>query len=70
MIKNMFVEILIYLVSAISALFITGYSVHMFIGGLVSTETEYQVITIACIIVVCVTAYMTWDVIQRRAGKK
>jgi hypothetical protein len=66
----MVVEILIYLVSAISALFITGFSVHMFIGGLVSAETEYQVIIIACLIVAGVTGYMTWDVIQRRAGKK
>lgn len=66
----MIVEILIYLVSAISALFITGFAVHMFVGGLVSPEAEYQFITIACLIVVCVTAYMTWDVIQRRAGRK
>jgi hypothetical protein len=66
----MIVEILIYLISAISALFITGYAVHMFIGGLVSTETEYQFIVIACLIVACVTAYMTWDVIQRRKGNK
>ena len=66
----MIVEILIYLVSAISALFITGFAVHMFVGGLVSSETEYQLITLTCLIVVCVTAYMTWDVIQRRAGKK
>lgn len=66
----MIVEILIYLVSAISALFITGFAVHMFVGGLVSPETEYQLIALACLIVVCVTAYMTWDVIQRRAGKK
>ena len=66
----MIVEILIYLVSAISALFITGFAVHMFVGGLVSLDTEYQLITLACLIVVCVTACMTWDVIQRRAGKK
>ena len=66
----MIVEILIYLVSAISALFITGFAVHMFVGGLVSLDTEYQLITLACLIGVCVTAYMTWDVIQRRAGKK
>ena len=66
----MIVEILIYLVSAISALFITGFSVHMFIGGLVSTETEYQAIIVACVIVAGVAGYMTWDVIQRRAGKR
>ena len=66
----MIVEILIYLVSAISALFITGFSVHMFVGGLVSLETEYQIIIMACVIVACVTGYMTWDVVQRRSGKK
>jgi hypothetical protein len=66
----MIVEILIYLVAAISALFIAGYAVHMFIGGLVSPEAEYQFITIACLIVAGVIAYMAWDVIQRRTGKK
>jgi hypothetical protein len=66
----MIVEVLIYLVSVISALFIAGFSVHMLIGGLVSTETEYQVIVTACVIVACVAGYMTWDVIQRRAGKR
>lgn len=66
----MIVEILIYLIAAISALFITGYAVHMFIGGLVSPEAEYQFIALACLIVVGVIAYMAWDVIQRRTGKK
>lgn len=66
----MIAEILIYLVAAISALFITGFTVHMFVGGLVSPEAEYQLIVVACLVVACVTAYMTWDVIQRRTGKK
>jgi hypothetical protein len=66
----MIVEILIYLIAAISALFITGYAVHMFIGGLVSPETENQLIVVACLIVAGVIAYMAWDVIQRRTGKK
>jgi len=66
----MIVEILIYLVSAVSALFITGFAVHMFVGGLVSPDTEFLLIVIACIIVAGVTAYMAWDVIQRRSGKK
>jgi hypothetical protein len=66
----MIVEILIYLVAAISALVITGYAVHMFIGGLVSPEAEYQFITLACLVVFGVIAYMTWDVIQRRKGRK
>jgi hypothetical protein len=63
-------EILMYLVVAISALFITGYAVHMFIGGLVSPGSELQIIVLACLIVVGVIGYMTWDVIQRRSGRK
>lgn len=66
----MVLEILIYLVAAIGALFITGYAVHMFIGGLVSSEDEYQLIAVACLAIVGVIGYMTWDVIQRRKGKK
>ena len=63
-------EILIYVVIAISSLFITGYAVHMFIGGLVSPETEYFLIALTCLSVVCIIGYMTWDVIQRRSGRK
>ncbi len=66
----MIVEVLIYLVAAISGLFITGYAVHMFIGGLVSPESENQLIIMACLIVAGVIAYMAWDVIQRRTGRK
>jgi hypothetical protein len=63
-------EILMYLIVAISALFITGYAVHMFIGGLVSPESELQIIILACLVVAGVIGYMTWDVIQRRSGRK
>ena len=63
-------EILIYVVVAISALFIAGYAVHMFIGGLVSPESEYQIIALACVVIVGVIGYMAWDVIQRRSGRK
>lgn len=68
--KGVLTEILIYSVSAISALFITGFAVHMFIGGLVSQATEYRLIAAACFIVACATAYMAWDVIQKRSGKQ
>ncbi len=63
-------EILIYVVIAISALFITGYAVHMFIGGLVSPELEYQLIVLVCVLIAGAIGYMTWDVIQRRSGGK
>ncbi len=63
-------EILVYVVVSISALFIAGFAVHMFIGGLVSPESEYQIITLVCLVVAGVIGYMTWDVIQRRSGRK
>jgi membrane protein implicated in regulation of membrane protease activity len=66
----MIVEILIFALAGIGALFITGYAVHMFVGGLVSTQTEYQLTIVICVITACAMAYMAWDVVQRRTGKK
>jgi hypothetical protein len=65
----MIVEILIFFLAAICGLFITGFAVHMFIGGLVSTDAENQVIVVVCCIVACVIAYMAWDVVKKRSGK-
>lgn len=64
------VEIITYLIAAVSALVITGYSVHMLAGGLVSPELENQLIFAACTIVFCAMAFMAWDVMQRRSGRK
>lgn len=66
----MIVEILIFFVAAVCGLFITGFAVHMFIGGLVSAEAEYQIIGVVCLIVACAIGYMAWDVIERRSGRK
>lgn len=66
----MITEILIFIVAGISALFITGFAVHMFVGGLVSPDTENQLIVLVCSLAFCVIAYMAWDVIQRRTGRK
>jgi len=66
----MIFEILIFAVAGIGALFMTGYAVHMFVGGLVSIETEHNFIILFCLIAMCAMAYMAWDVIQRRTGKK
>lgn len=63
-------EILIYAIVAITSLFITGYAVHMFIGGLVSPEVEYLLIAIVCLIIAMVIGYMAWDVFERRSGRK
>lgn len=63
-------EILIYLVVAISSLFIMGFAMHMLVGGLVSPETEYFLITLICLADMAVISYMAWDVIRRRTRRK
>lgn len=63
-------EILIYAIVAITSLFVAGYAVHMFIGGLVSPEFEYLLIAIVCLIIAMVIGYMAWDVLERRSGRK
>ena len=64
------VEILIYLAIAIGSLLMMSYTVHMFVGGLVSQETEYFLIAVTCLIVACIIGYMTWDIIQKRRERK
>jgi len=59
-------EILIYAVIGLSALFISAYSVHMMIGGLVSEEVEYRWMGAICGLVIIVIGAMAWDVIRRR----
>jgi len=63
-------EAFIYLVVAISSLFILGFATHMLVGGLVSPETEYLLIELICLADLAAIGYMTWDVIQRRKGLK
>jgi hypothetical protein len=63
-------EALIYLIVAISSLFIMGSVMHMLVGGLVSPETEYLLIVLICLVDLAAISYMTWDVIQRRRGLK
>ena len=59
-------EIIIYSLAAIAGITIFGFSVHMFIGGLVSPETEVMAIAAACIIAAAVMGFMAWDVVKRR----
>ena len=63
-------EILVYLIVAISSLFIMGYAMHMLVGGLVSPETEFFLITLICLADMAAIGYMSWDVIQRRTKRK
>jgi hypothetical protein len=63
-------EIFVYLAIAIGSLSMMGYAVHMLIGGLVSIEVEYFLITVTCVIISGVMGYMVRDIIQRRSENK
>ncbi|MEO5702467.1 MAG: hypothetical protein ABIQ54_01020 [Gammaproteobacteria bacterium] len=59
-------ELLIYLLVAVAGITVLGYSVHMFIGGLVSKATEYTAITVICLLGAIVIGWMGWDIMRRR----
>lgn len=59
-------EMLLYGIAALSSLVVLGYSAHMFVGGIVSRETEILIITGACSIGAVVIGVMFWDVMRRR----
>lgn len=59
-------EIIVYLIAAVAGLTILGYSVHMLIGGLVSSATEYTVIAVAVLVGAVVIGFLAWDVVKRR----
>lgn len=63
-------EIAVYLIVAISSLFIMGFSMHMLVGGLVSPETEDLLIVLICLADMAAIGYMARDVIRRRKGQK
>lgn len=63
-------EILLYTIAGISSVVLLGYTVHMFVGGLVKPETETLLITIVCIIGALVVSVMAWDVVRRRRSNK
>lgn len=59
-------EVIILIGVSLSSLFILGYSIHMFIGGLVSEQTEIIAISIACTIGLLIIAAMGMDIIRQR----
>lgn len=63
-------EIAIYLLAAAGGIFVFGYSLHMFVGGLVSPETETIIITTGCLVAVAVMAFMARDIAKRRRGER
>lgn len=59
-------EIFIYLVAVCTGLFISGYSIHMLVGGLVSEATEHIIIGVVCGLMAIVIGFMAYDVKKRR----
>ncbi len=62
-------EVLLYLVAALGALYVLGYSVHMLVGGLVAPRTERLLIAGVVGAGVVAVALMAWDVARRRRGR-
>lgn len=62
-------EIFIYVLVGISSLIMMSYAVHMFVGGLVSAETEEILTIVVCSVVSAVMGYMVADVVHQRRGK-
>ncbi|MBU6467520.1 MAG: hypothetical protein KGN31_02665 [Betaproteobacteria bacterium] len=63
-------EIIVYVVVGCSSLFLSAYTVHMLVGGMVSEQTEYSLMGLMCILVGGALSYMAWDVYKRRKGKR
>lgn len=59
-------EIVVYAIAAVAGLAILAYSLHMFVGGLVSPELEKLIIIGGTLIGVIVIGLMVRDVIQTR----
>lgn len=62
-------ELLVYALVAASSLFLMTFVVHMFVGGLVSEQTETLLTWGLCGLVACLIGAMAWDVARRRRGK-
>ncbi len=59
-------EVLVYIVVAISSLFLTAFVVHMLVGGLINPDTEYMLMGVMCSVVAGIIGFMAWDVVRRR----
>ena len=59
-------EIIILVIVAASSLFIFGYTIHMFIGGLVSESTERWAIIAAVSVAAIVMGFLGADIIKQR----
>jgi len=58
-------ELLVYGISGIASLFIFGYCVHIFVGGMVSEQTELLLIIAVVLISAAAIGWFAWDTIRR-----
>ncbi len=58
-------ELLVYGVSGVASLFIFGYCVHIFVGGMVSEQTELLLIIAVVLISAAAIGWFAWDTIRR-----
>jgi len=59
-------EFLVFGISSLAALFIFGYSVHMFVGGLVSKNTEILLIITVVLVSAVAIGYFLWETFRNR----
>ncbi|MDX8391036.1 MAG: hypothetical protein R8K53_00455 [Mariprofundaceae bacterium] len=59
-------ELIVYGISGVASLFIFGYTVHMFVGGLVSEQTETILIAIVVIVAAVAETYLFRDAMRGR----
>jgi len=58
-------ELLVYGISGIASLFIFGYCVQIFVGGMVSEQTELLLIIAVVLISAAAIGWFAWDTIRR-----
>lgn len=61
-------DILIAIFVALISLFMAGYSVHMIIGGSVSTSLEHEIIAAVLVIIIGLLVFMAIDLTKRKRG--
>jgi len=59
-------EIILYSIVAIAFLAILAYSIHMFIGGIVSSDAEESIITVSTLVGAIVIGLLARDVVRTR----
>jgi len=62
-------ELLVYSISGLASLFIFAYTVHMFVGGLVSEKVEITLIVIVVAVAAAIEIYLLRDAMRGRSRR-